>query len=402
MSVFAGVGVLVPLLEYLRPSKSPYLITAVSGMGALMTATQFLADEPVERGLALCAPFYIILPVITLMSCYSKFEVSDDIEHNRREVEHQLKFARAISISAAMFCLVGSGAVLEFRELAFYLFYFACITHMFIFLVYMAFRSVREEKVLRFNFFQFSFITTGYLFAAGSCFALAEEKDDVYLSTAYFFYVLWGFCEIYWVDKIFSVSRYSKLFRLGKIRLSGNPLRSPRLKKLALAAVLVLLAVYGLNIITEHRTYYHLSRFKGSLFYNTEFSSLYNLPCQTERNIYLLQREYNSKDSVIVESAGRFSLFPKELLSGSQKGSMDYGPLKCWCDVVCSADGRYLALVNGGWFVDLYDFQTDTRKSLDFELSNWLENEQVEKLNEYHQSVIGILGEDPKSLYADR
>jgi len=211
-----ALAAFLPLIEYFRPSKSPYLISVIFGIISLIIASGEYNKDP--KWFSICIPFFLILPILTLLTYYSKLDHTGNKEEAKKDIEDQLKFSRTISVSVGMICLVISSKSLAYKSFLFYVNYLSCILHILIFVIYMSIRVKKEEEITNFNFFQFSFMTTSYLVAFSFCISNIDISDNLLLKNAIagsndkimdtfsissiLFYILWLSSEIYWIKRI--------------------------------------------------------------------------------------------------------------------------------------------------------------------------------------------------------
>lgn len=201
----ASLAAFGPLIEYLRPSKSPYLLMVLFGAISIAWTTEIFANE--DEWPMLIIPQYIALVIFSLFAFFGKCEVSSE------EQEEQLRFSRAISIAVALMCLTYGASVTTDKNALFNFNYFACLFQLTVFAIYTAARLYKEDKASNFNFFQFAFVTSVYLvsatytlsyidYADGS-YIMEEPNIDSYFISCVIFYLLWAACQIYWVKRIF-------------------------------------------------------------------------------------------------------------------------------------------------------------------------------------------------------
>jgi len=208
-----------PFIEYLRPAKSPYLLMIIFGtVTSILTANIFKKED---EWLMLAVPQFIALVAFFAFAYYGR-DGHTDIEQ-----EEQLRFSRAVSIVAALMCLVLGSKSVGSKDALFNLNYAVCIFQLGVFSIYAAARLFKEEKTSDFNFFQFSFITSVFLVGAtfstsnlgnsdGSYAFLSiteneatREIIDPYFVTSLVLYLLWSACQIFWVKRIMSLVKIS-------------------------------------------------------------------------------------------------------------------------------------------------------------------------------------------------
>lgn len=215
MSISA-FSALAPVLDYLRPTKSPYLMMIIFGVvAAIKTADSFFAKE---EWVMMLLPQFIALIIFTAFSFYSK-EVFDEEDN----ITDQLRFSRAITIATAVMCLAFGAPEVVGSDYLFNVIYITCLFQLVVFLIYTAARVIKEEKVLDFNFFQFSIITSTFLIGATYCLTKVEieekkpnylynlkeqvEHVDLNIIVAIILYSLWLVCIRFWVKRVLAVVR---------------------------------------------------------------------------------------------------------------------------------------------------------------------------------------------------
>lgn len=86
---------------------------------------------------------------------------------------------------------------------------------------------------------------------------------------------------------------------------------------------------------------------------------------------------------------------PKPILSFSEERLQSpIGPLEKEFDIVCSKDSRHVAMVCKGWFVDSYDFENETRNSVDIGFMGTTKKADMEKWGIYHNIISQMIGND--------
>ena len=214
VSTFAA---LAPVIDFLRPTKSPYLLMIVFGVIALIkTADSFFSKD---EWLMMLIPQFIALIIFTIFAYYGK--ESRDKNDN---IHDQLRFSRAITIATAVMCLSIGGSHLTGTGLLFNVVYSSCLIQLITFLIYTAAILYREETSFEFNFFQFSIITSTFLIGATYCLTQLDVTDagylyntlkvedkapalhlDLYLIVSVLMYCLWAFCIKFWINRVMSV-----------------------------------------------------------------------------------------------------------------------------------------------------------------------------------------------------
>ena len=234
----------VPFIELFRPTKSPYLIVVLVGIGGLIGAN-FVYVEGIlgvnvvwgNSWFLVSVPLIIVLCILTLFSFLHKMQ-SDDEENKEENIVSQLKFARSICISSAMLCLVVGTSIYSLEESVgntnFWLLYIACIFQTAVSVIYTATSLRTKEPGTSLNQFQISLITAAYLIAITICFVYITKNEMQFslgdfgfydktvangktISTqiGYFnismalFYLLWLWCQAYWVLRLTKIIKIS-------------------------------------------------------------------------------------------------------------------------------------------------------------------------------------------------
>ena len=205
---------LAPIIDYLRPTKSPYLMMVIFGIMALTkTADLFFGKE---EWLMMLIPQFIALIIFTVFSYYGR-----EVEINGESINDQLGFSRAITIATAVMCLVIGASSVTGTGALFNIVYTTCLTQLFVFLVYTAARLIKEESSLDFNFFQFAVITSALLVGATYSAVNIDISDsnyfintvspndqgrsehvDLFAINSVLLYLLWGFCIRFWIKRV--------------------------------------------------------------------------------------------------------------------------------------------------------------------------------------------------------
>lgn len=205
MAVVPPFAALGTLFEYIRPSKSPYLIIIVTGCICLVSLARRIGDD---SWVYVSLPIFICLPVLTILSFFSKLSVEENIDE-------QLKFSRAVCLASAIICLVVGSIELEENKVLFWVNYHATLIQLIVFVLYIIIREIREETESQLNFFQFSLVTSTYLGVATFCMTKIKANDDSiinnagkiddYFVCAMFFYAIWLVCQLYWARRVSKV-----------------------------------------------------------------------------------------------------------------------------------------------------------------------------------------------------
>ena len=257
LGVGTALASLAPLLEYFRPTRSPYLLVVVFSVAGLIVLNVWFSnlfiekfdlsiiyDYPVITRLPLEYDFYwfwLAIPVALVLFFLTIFTFAHKVDkpatEDLDELEGQLKFARSLCILSAVLCLVIGGIAL-IKDVYYELFtihYLACFWQIAVFLVYTATRLKKEEPSAFLNHFQVALVTSSFLIGATICMTLidpwksfeckeivssvfsqdcynvGESSDgetiyktsvDRFFLTAAFFYILWIWCQVYWVKRL--------------------------------------------------------------------------------------------------------------------------------------------------------------------------------------------------------
>ncbi len=187
-------------------------------VAVILTAMSFKESD---KWLMLAVPQFMALVVFFVFAYFGRDE------HTQEEQEDQLRFARAVSIAAALMCLAVGAEYVKEKGALFNINYFACIFQLSVFSIYTATRLFKEEKPSNFNFFQFSFITSVFLIGATVAISQIDFTDksymyletdtndsvkkmlDPFFVTSIVFYLLWLACQVFWVRRITSLIKIS-------------------------------------------------------------------------------------------------------------------------------------------------------------------------------------------------
>ena len=222
VGVISGVA---SIIDYFRPSKSPYLLVIVAGIGGvvLLCSDAFVTSG---RFFWIAIPIYIVLVILTHYSWRSVD--SDWKDQKKSEAEGQLKFSRAVCIICGLGCLVFA-AYREVHEDEFVLIYLTSLFQIIVFVVYAAARLRIEEPTTSTNYFQMALVTSAFLVGATYCIygwaqntrisssasttaRFVQMMDDdwigpgassrEYLISAIVFYACWAWCQAFWLKRL--------------------------------------------------------------------------------------------------------------------------------------------------------------------------------------------------------
>ena len=222
MTVGIAASVL-PLLDYFRPTRSPYLIVVLVGILGLIAASYLFQSNITNRSYW----YFTAIPsvsVLILLTLFTFLHVTGQKESVTEDFDSQLRFSRSICISSSLICLVlGSWKFAEEKhDTIFYLLVFSCVWQIIVFILYTAARLRRSEPSTSLNHFQISLITASYLFAITACliiwnpskgFFVYIKDDNINLNllgtSTIIFWLLWFSCQVYWtirLKRMFSIT----------------------------------------------------------------------------------------------------------------------------------------------------------------------------------------------------
>ena len=171
--ISSAIGAILPFLNYLRPSKSPYLLISLVVAIILVSYEQNYGAELFNIMARL--PVYFILIFIVFMSF--RF-VPEEIVHLREErdeekikeieseIESQYKFSRSIIISCSLIAIYLIFSRKNFNNLMSLLFYTSILINLLIFIGYMFLRNIKEESPAKYAIFQISFMMSTFIIAS--------------------------------------------------------------------------------------------------------------------------------------------------------------------------------------------------------------------------------------------
>lgn len=215
MSVPALVGSTVSyaqtVLRYFSPDKSPYY--SIIAFGCL--ALTYWGGDPSPVW------FFVAFPVYAVLLMFLLFSLNDRPKMTVVEYTEQLRFARSLSISTGLLCLVYGGRELasesQFQRSPFWIVYAACLLQVAMFAIYAYARSKKEEPPAPYsnrNFVQFSLITSTFLSFGSYCMAQYTVQDGAphkvltalqkehYFQVGLALYALWLVCACLWIKHI--------------------------------------------------------------------------------------------------------------------------------------------------------------------------------------------------------
>ena len=223
LSPIGTISALAAVLEHFRPSKSPYLLVIIAGIGGVLIACSPFIDQ--ERFYWIAIPIYIVLVFLTHYSLISVDSNGETL--TKSEVVGQLKFSRSVCVISGIGCLVFAGFN-EIESDRFALIYISSMVQTIVFVVYTAARVRKEEPVTSANHFQIALVTSAYLIGTTSCIYLMDSwgfetysagngddnlgeiiRIDKYFLSAILFFVCWGWCQLYWVRRLREIIQIS-------------------------------------------------------------------------------------------------------------------------------------------------------------------------------------------------
>ena len=250
VGVGTALAAFAPFLEYFRPTRSPYLLVVLFGLGGLIAASWMFQSELSLRFeyFLLAIPIVVVLTVLTLFVFFHTTTASADL--TSEQIDEQLKFSRSICISTGILCLVigcWRAATEPLENWIFNLHYIFCIIQIVAFVVYSAARLRYEEPSTSLNHFQIALVTASFLVAATICMSLIKASglggasyngtfdiiandshractssnwtvtndrnyctfDNLLSLSAIVCYSLWGWCQVYWVKRLTKIIKIS-------------------------------------------------------------------------------------------------------------------------------------------------------------------------------------------------
>ena len=218
MAWYPGSSAILPLIEFLRPSRSPHLVSSTIGTGSVC----FIAFEQGTVSdfefLLVSIPVYLTLFLIMIFSFRDKGIVDPE-----EDIENQFRFSRALGIGSAILAM---GIVVVFFQseggFFFYLCYFAALAQLITFVFYSLVRLVREESKHDGRLFQISFMMFVFLIISTYCFSVGTIHDDIFIIrdaggadrinragiTGIIFGILWLIYEIFWILRIYRIVEF--------------------------------------------------------------------------------------------------------------------------------------------------------------------------------------------------
>ncbi len=141
LTTIGTIAAIGPFIEYLRPSRSPYLLMVIFGTVSLILTSGYFQKK--DEWLMLAIPQFLALIVFSAFAYYGRNESEAENQ------EEQLRFSRAFSIISALMCLaIGSKAVLG-KDTLFQINYYACIFQLGVFSIYVAARLFKLKFRLK-------------------------------------------------------------------------------------------------------------------------------------------------------------------------------------------------------------------------------------------------------------
>ena len=187
MEIFTTLfGPLLPFLNYLRPTKSPFLLIAIIVIFCLVAPSAEMIRG--SKGWLYHMPiYYLIFLTIVLSFKYEPPEANINYENDkleqeeidRIEIEHQFKFSRSFCVGIGLLAMYAL-----FREkytgneFWFIIFYLSLILHLIVFGLYLIFRTIREENVKKYSIFQIGFLSGLFMLGSILCYKKGVWHDD--------------------------------------------------------------------------------------------------------------------------------------------------------------------------------------------------------------------------------
>ena len=220
----AGLAaIFLPLLGYLRPTRSPYLVVALFSSAGL-TALDFKYSAGTQREFWYfgAIPFMVVLTLLTLFSFFHEHEEVDDDEWESQE--SQLRFSQSICLSGALLCLVFGALRISTHPfpLLYHIHYASCIWQIFVFLLSPMLALGQANTNTKTNNIQISLITTLHLIATTACVHFMFSDRGLFVNngliqffdvSALLFWTLWILCQLYWITKCIKTIGRLRLFK---------------------------------------------------------------------------------------------------------------------------------------------------------------------------------------------
>ena len=223
MPFASSAPVVFSIIELIRPSKSPHLITSLIGVLAIV----FLGSEYSTTSFISSKEFWFIsVPVYITMVIIVLFSFRDYPDENDEELEGHFRFARAMGVGTGILGMALAGALLNNDEIPasegllvgegkhgdfiFFTAFFVSLVQMLTFVSYSAIRIFKEERESRLKIFEISFIM--FVFLIGFIVSVYEIKlvqDSAVpwrnIVSSVLLFSLWLVYEIFWIRRIFQI-----------------------------------------------------------------------------------------------------------------------------------------------------------------------------------------------------
>ena len=173
----SAAGLFSGFYQHFKPARSPYLLggllcviclSIVSGRKELAFSIFVLMLIPMAGTLTLLSLLcFWFDPKRSLQNTEMKGVLEGGFDE--KEIDEQYKFSRTLCLSGGivlltiLFYVVSKIAREPTDSLFFWITYFAALVHLFVFVIYITFRNIQEEKIINLSLFQITFFTVSVL-----------------------------------------------------------------------------------------------------------------------------------------------------------------------------------------------------------------------------------------------
>ena len=213
---------LLPLIEFLRPSRSPHLVASAISVFATCFLLVFSDEiEPVtEKEFILFAiPVYFTLLLIVF------FSFKDISVPELEDMENHFRFSRAMGIGSAILAIAMIVILMDENDRYYRLAYSCALVQLVTFILYSLIRLIKEESSADIRIFQISFMMFIFLIAGVFCLSYVVDTGDGIFSytldearvinrfgwTAAFFGLLWAVYEAFWILRVLRIVEFRVL-----------------------------------------------------------------------------------------------------------------------------------------------------------------------------------------------
>ena len=208
---------LLPLIEFLRPSRSPHLVASAIGVFATCYLLDFVDDSVSDGEFILFAiPVYFTLLLIVF------FSFKDISVPELEDVENHFRFSRAMGIGSAILAIAMIVVLMNEDDRYYRLAYSCALVQLVTFILYSLIRLIKEESSADIRIFQISFMMFIFLIAGVFCLngAIDTEEGIFFTSdgfinrfgwTAAFFGLLWAVYEAFWIRRVLRIVEFRVL-----------------------------------------------------------------------------------------------------------------------------------------------------------------------------------------------